>query len=134
VTRRIDLRALAARVRNVAQRPASLRLELFRELALRAPPVSAMWIASFYERLLELVASILSVVRHEILGDCSTSPTGGRPRARYRDLAPILGWRANMSDLTTRPSLDASTAMTRRLRRRTFEWLRKMTGPRTAFP
>jgi hypothetical protein len=64
VTRRIDLRAFAARIGNVAQRPASLRLELFRELTLRTTPVSAVGIASLRERLLEFVASILPVVRH----------------------------------------------------------------------
>jgi len=126
VAPRVRRRAFAAGVLALPQRSARLRLELLGELALRAPPVSAVWIASFYERLFELVAAILPVVGHEILGDCSTSPTGGRRRARYRDLAPILGWRANISDLTTRPSLEGDDESPRL---RPFGRLPRVTGP-----
>jgi len=57
----------AARVRTAAKRAPRLRLELLGEFFLRAAAASTMWIAAFGALLFELVAAILSIVRHRNL-------------------------------------------------------------------
>jgi hypothetical protein len=57
-------RASAARIRAAAKRATGLCLELFGEFALRASPATAMRITSLGDRLLEFVASVLSMVGH----------------------------------------------------------------------
>src|SRR5689334_15449060 len=62
----VDRHLSAACVSTAAEWTTGLRLELLGEFAFGAATASAVWIAPLRTRLLELVASVFSIVSHEI--------------------------------------------------------------------